>query len=145
MLLPTKIGRYRGQCAEYCGAQHAHMALDVVVESLADFNAWRRGQLAPPPAPKTPLTQAGYQYVTTRQCSVCHNISGTPASGQVAPDLTHVAGRSTLAAGTIPMTPGHLYGWIADPQSVKPGTKMPYLGLSGDELHAVVAYLETLK
>lgn len=145
LLLPTKRGRFRGECAEFCGAQHAHMALDVTVESRAEFDAWRRRQLAPAPAPATPLTLAGYNYVTSRECSVCHNIAGTPASGQVAPDLTHLASRRSIAAGTMPMTRGHLYAWVADPQRVKPGNYMPYIGLEPEELHAVVAYLETLK
>jgi cytochrome c oxidase subunit 2 len=145
LILPTKAGVYRGQCAEYCGAQHAHMSLDVIVHPRAEFYAWRKRQLVPPPAPSSPLTLAGYNYVTTRECSVCHNINGTPASGKVAPDLTHLASRRSIAAGTFPMTRGHLYAWIADPQGPKPGNKMPYVGLETNELHAVVAYLETLK
>lgn len=145
LLKPLNIGLYRGQCAEYCGAQHAHMAIDVTVESRADFDAWRKAQLALPPAPATPLTLAGYTYVTTRECSVCHSISGTPATGQVAPDLTHLASRRSIGAGTFPMDRGHLYGWVADPQSPKPGNHMPYIGLKPNELHSVVAYLETLK
>jgi cytochrome c oxidase subunit II len=88
-LLPTRPGLYRGQCAEFCGAQHAHMALDVTVESDAAFEAWRAHQLAPAPAPATPLAIAGYAYVTGRECSTCHSVAGTPASAQVAPDLTH--------------------------------------------------------
>jgi cytochrome c oxidase subunit 2 len=144
-LLPEKAGIYRGQCAEYCGAQHAHMALDVTVEPRAAFDAWRFRQLAPAPAPTTPLAIAGYNYVTTRECSVCHNISGTPASGQIAPDLTHLASRRSIAAGTYPMDRGHLYAWVADPQGAKPGNHMPYIGLEPQDLHATVAYLETLK
>jgi len=142
---PTKAGIFRGQCAEYCGQQHAHMALDVVVESRESFDAWRRAQLAPAAAPTTPLAKAGYTYVTGKECAACHNITGTPANGQIAPDLTHFASRRSIAAGTLPMTRGHLYGWIADPQGPKPGNKMPYIGLQADELHSVVAYLETLK
>jgi cytochrome c oxidase subunit 2 len=83
--------------------------------------------------------------VTQRECAVCHNITGTSAGGRVGPDLTHFASRRTIAAGTLPMGKGNLYGWVADPQSIKPGTKMPTVGLEPDELHAVVAYLETLK
>jgi cytochrome c oxidase subunit 2 len=144
-LLPTKNGAYRGQCAEFCGAQHAHMALDVTVEPEASFEAWRRHQLAPAPIPVTPLTLAGYNYVTGRECSACHSIAGTPASAQVAPDLTHLASRRTIAAGTFPMTRGHLYAWLADPQGAKPGNKMPVIGLEPRELDAVVAYLGTLR
>jgi len=144
-LLPRKIGLYRGQCAEFCGVQHTQMALDITVESKADFQGWYAAQLKPAQAPATPLELAGYRYVTTRECSSCHNISGTPAGGQVAPDITHFASRRSIAAGTLPMAKGNLYGWIADPQSQKPGSHMPTVGLAPNELHAVVAYLERLK
>lgn len=144
-LVPTRTGRFRGQCAEFCGQQHAHMALDVIVDPPARFDAWRRAQLAPAPAPVTALQQAGLAYVTTRECSACHAIAGTAANGRVAPDLTHVASRTSIGAGTYPMTRGHLYGWIADPQAAKPGNNMPTIGLEPGELHAVVAYLETLR
>jgi cytochrome c oxidase subunit 2 len=142
---PTKVGVYRGQCAEFCGAQHAHMALTVDVQSYPDFIRWWQHQLQPAPAPATPLTQAGYNFVTSRNCGACHNIAGTTANGTVGPDLTHLASRRTIAAGTIPMSRGNLYGWVADPQSLKGGTHMPTIGLEPDQLHAVVAYLETLK
>jgi len=82
---------------------------------------------------------------STRECSACHTITGTPAGGTVGPDLTHFASRRSIGAGTLPMNTGNLYGWIADPQSLKPGNKMPTIGLEPDQLHAVVAYLETLK
>jgi cytochrome c oxidase subunit 2 len=144
-ITPTKVGIYRGQCAEYCGAQHAHMALVVNVDSYGDFLKWWQHQLQPAPAPTTALARAGYAYVTSRQCSSCHAIAGTPASATVGPDLTHLASRRTIAAGTMPMGEGNLYGWIADPQSIKPGSRMPIVGLEPAELHAVVAYLETLK
>lgn len=144
-LLPRKIGTYRGQCAEFCGVQHTHMALDVTVESKADFEQWVAAEQRVAFAPATPLQMAGYRYVTTRECSACHNIGGTPASGKIAPDLTHFASRRSIGAGTLPMSTGNLYGWVADPQSQKPGNHMPTLGLSPDELHSVVAYLEVLK
>jgi len=144
-ILPQKTGTFRGQCAEFCGVQHANMALDVTVESKADFERWVAAQKRPAFAPMTKLQLAGYRYVTTRECSACHNIGGTPATGQIAPDLTHFASRRSIAAGTMPMSTGNLYGWVADPQSQKPGNKMPTIGLSPDELHAVVAYLGTLK
>lgn len=145
ILRPTREGVYRGQCAEFCGLQHARMALDVTVESPQAFAAWQAQQLRPAPPPRTWLQLAGYRYVTTRECASCHAIAGTPASGQVAPDLTHLASRRSIGAGTYPMTRGHLYAWIADPQSAKPGNNMPYVGLEPGELHAVVAYLETLR
>jgi cytochrome c oxidase subunit 2 len=144
-LLPTRIGVYRGQCAEFCGTEHTDMALNVIVESKADFQRWLQWQELPATPPKTPLQLAGYNYFVSGPCSSCHNINGTPAGGQVAPDLTHFASRRTIAAGTLPMTTGNIYGWVADPQSQKPGNRMPTIGLSPDQLHAVVAYLETLK
>ena len=142
---PTKVGIFRGQCAEFCGVQHAHMAFVVDVEPYADFIKWWEHQLEEAPKPATPLALAGYDYVTTRQCAMCHSIAGTPAGGRIGPDLTHLASRRSIAAGTLPMGEGNLYGWVADPQSVKPGAKMPTVDLEPNELHAVVAYLETLK
>jgi cytochrome c oxidase subunit 2 len=121
------------------------MAFDVTVEPLASFEKWWADGLVPARAPATPLEKAGYAYVTTRECSTCHNITGTPATGQVAPDLTHFASRLTIGAGTVPMDRGHLYAWLADPQRIKPGNKMPVIGLEPDELHAVATYLESLK
>ena len=144
-LLARQIGTYRGQCAEFCGVQHAQMALDVTVESKADFERWYSAQLANAKSPTTPLQQAGLRYFTTRECGACHNINGTAAGGQVAPDLTHLASRRSIAAGAMPMNKGNLYGWVADPQSLKPGSHMPTVGLEPAELHALVAYLETLK
>jgi cytochrome c oxidase subunit II len=144
-IVPKKVGIYRGQCAEFCGTQHAHMSLIVNVDSYADFIKWWNHQLQPAPAPSNPLVQAGYNYVTSGPCAACHNIAGTPASGQIAPDLTHLASRRSIAAGTLPMGTGNLYGWVEDPQSIKPGAKMPTIGLEPKQLHAVVAYLGTLK
>jgi cytochrome c oxidase subunit 2 len=144
-IIPTKIGIYRGQCAEFCGTQHALMALAVSVDSYADFLNWRKHQLQPAEPPRTPLVHAGYAYVTQQQCATCHTVSGTSAHGRIGPDLTHLATRRSIAAGTLPMREGNLYGWVANPQAIKPGTKMPALGLEPNELHAVIAYLETLK
>lgn len=142
---PTKVGIYRGQCAEFCGLQHAHMAFDVTVEPKAQFERWWGQSLKPARVPATPLQKAGYDYVTSRECSTCHNITGTPATGQVAPDLTHFASRRSIGAGTYAMTTGHLYAWIADPQGAKPGNKMPVIGLEPGELHAIAAYVGSLK
>jgi cytochrome c oxidase subunit 2 len=144
-IVPQRVGIYRGQCAEFCGAQHAHMALVVDVDSYPDFIKWWDHQLQPAAAPANPLVLAGYRYVTSRQCAMCHNIGGTSANGTVGPDLTHLASRRTIAAGTLPMSEGNLYGWVEDPQSIKAGAHMPTIGLEPDQLHAVVAYLETLK
>lgn len=145
MFTPRRTGLFRGQCAEFCGTQHANMALTVQVESMDDFRRWWAAQLQPAKPPSTPLALAGYQFVTSRQCSACHAISGTSAGGRVGPDLTHVASRRTIAAGALPMGEGNLYGWIADPQSQKPGTKMPTIPMNPQQLHGVVAYLERLK
>jgi len=144
-ITPRQVGIFRGQCAEYCGAQHAKMALIVDVDSYGDFLKWWQHQLQSAPAPTSALTQAGYNFVTSRNCSACHAIAGTPASGTVGPDLTHLASRRSLAAGSMPMSEGNLYGWVADPQSLKPGNHMPTVGLEPDQLRAVVAYLESLK
>jgi cytochrome c oxidase subunit 2 len=144
-IVPQKIGIYRGQCAEFCGVQHAHMALVVNVDSYADFIKWWDHQLQPAAVPNNPLTLAGYGYVTQGQCSTCHAIGGTPASATVGPDLTHFASRRSIAAGTMPMSTGNIYGWVEDPQSIKPGNHMPTIGMEPKDLHAVVAYLETLK
>lgn len=144
-ITPTKVGLYRAQCAEFCGTQHANMALVVQVDSQSDFVKWWEHQLQPAPVPTTPLAVAGYGYFRTRQCALCHAIAGTPAGGTVGPDLTHFASRRTIAAGALPMSGGNLYGWVANPQAIKQGTKMPAVGLEPNELHSVVAYLETLK
>jgi cytochrome c oxidase subunit 2 len=146
-LRPTHPGPYRAQCAEFCGIQHARMALDVTVESPAAFSAWRAAQLAPPPPPPpdAALARAGQSFVTTLQCASCHAIAGTPASGQVGPDLSHVASRRSIAAGTLPMNHANLAAWIADPQRFKPGTNMPAVPLDAEQLEAVTAYLETLR
>ena len=142
---PLIAGRYRGQCAEFCGIQHAHMALDVVVEPPAAFAAWQQAQALIPPQPSSPQTQAGLAVFTGRQCASCHTIAGTPASGQAAPDLSHIASRAWIGAGALPMTRANLSAWIADPQAAKPGNNMPAIPLSPAELNAVTAYLETLR
>ena len=142
---PKTVGKFRGQCAEFCGIQHAHMAIDVTVEPRDKFDKWWATSLQPARAPTTALQKAGYDYVTTRECSTCHTITGTPAAGLVAPDLTHVASRTSIGAGTYPMNRGHLYAWIADPQGAKPGNKMPVIGLEPEELRAVTEYVASLK
>ena len=144
-LWPKKVGLFRGQCAEFCGLQHAHMALDVTVESEADFHNWLNAQQQPAQSPQSPAELAGFRYVTSRACASCHNISGTPAGGNVAPDLTHFASRRSIAAGTLPMSEANVRNWIADPQAAKPGSQMPKIPMRPDEINAVTAYLERLK
>ncbi|HWF75842.1 MAG TPA: cytochrome c oxidase subunit II [Caulobacteraceae bacterium] len=137
-------GLYRGQCTEYCGAQHAHMAVYAIADAPAAFEAWRQAQLAPAPAPVAPQAIAGAQ-VFQAHCSACHAVRGTEAAGIVGPDLTHLMSRQTLAAGALPNGEASLAGWVSNPQAIKPEAKMPATNLSGPELNAVVAYLETLK
>ena len=144
-LQADKAGVFRGQCAEYCGAQHAHMALVVVAESSDDFERWVVGQRQPAPNPSSPEQSKGLNIVERGPCALCHTVRGTSAGARTAPDLTHFASRSTIGAGTIPNTPGYLAGWISDPQHVKPGNRMPATGLAGEDLQAVLAYLGSLK
>jgi cytochrome c oxidase subunit II len=143
-LLPTRTGVYRAQCAEFCGLQHTRMALDVTVQSPGDFAAWYEAQLKPPAAPVGEAAGQGFALFQTRQCASCHMVAGTPASGMVAPDLTHFASRKTIAAGTLANTHRNRLRWIEDPQAPKPGNYMPKVPLAPDELNAIVAYLETL-
>ncbi|MDB5856973.1 MAG: cytochrome c oxidase, subunit [Ramlibacter sp.] len=138
-------GLYRGQCAEFCGYQHAFMAFEVHAQPQAEYDAWRQQQLAPAAEPADMNAQRGKQLFQSVSCALCHSIQGTLAQGRHAPDLTHLAGRRTLAAGTLPNTPASLASWIADPQKLKPGVNMPATPLSGEDLGAIVAYLGTLK
>jgi cytochrome c oxidase subunit 2 len=139
-----KSGIYRGQCSEYCGQEHAHMAIKLIADPPDKFKQWWADQLQPAAAPTGKQEKAGEQQVLIR-CGICHTVRGTPAGGQVGPDLTHLMSRTTIAANTLPNTPGYLSGWIADPQHVKPGNRMPRLGLSGSDLAAIRSYLLTLK
>jgi cytochrome c oxidase subunit 2 len=136
-------GRYRGQCAEFCGLQHARMAFFVTADSPADFKAWREGQLTAP-ALLTPGAVADGAALFAARCASCHAVSGTPAGGIVGPDLSHLLSRATLAAGTIPNDTAHLDAWIADPAAIKPGVLMPKVPLTAAERSQVVAYLQSL-
>jgi len=138
-------GRYRGQCAEFCGLQHAKMALLVVAEPRPDFDAWRDAQLAAAAEPQDDEARRGRDVFQSKPCMMCHQIRGTSAGGRTGPELTHIGSRETIAAGALPMTRGALAAWIADPQTIKPGTNMPRVDLDADELNALVAYLEGLK
>lgn len=138
-------GVYRGQCAEYCGLQHAKMALFVIAEPPDEFERWLDRQRTPAPEPIDARTRKGREVFLAGSCSMCHNITGTMATGQVGPDLTHLAGRMTIAAGTLPNTRGHLAEWILHPQRIKPGTKMPANALEPEDLQALLTYLETLR
>jgi cytochrome c oxidase subunit II len=142
--IAEKPGIYRGQCAEFCGLQHAHMGLTVVAEPRATFDAWRLSQLTPAAPPKQ-IVQDGLKVFLARGCSLCHAIRGTDAGGRMAPDLTHIASRRTLAAGALDMSTDQLSRWIADPQAIKPGTKMPSIDLNPNELDAVTSYVGSLR
>jgi cytochrome c oxidase subunit 2 len=139
-----RAGTYRGQCAEYCGAEHARMALAVVAEPPARFGAWLEHQRAPARTPTDPDQAAGAEVFATQPCATCHAVAGTPAHGRLGPDLTHLASRRTIAAGTLPNSRGNLAGWVADPQSLKPGALMPRVTLTPTELQVLVSYLQSL-
>jgi cytochrome c oxidase subunit II len=139
-----KAGTYLGQCTEYCGKQHAHMALRVIADPANQFASWRNNQLTAAATPASGSEVAKGEVVFESRCGGCHRVRGTLAGGALGPDLTHLMTRQTIAAGTIPNKPGYLSAWIADPQSIKPGTQMPALGLSGPELQAVRTFLQTL-
>lgn len=138
-------GVYRGRCAEFCGLQHARMDFRVIAVSPDRFAVWYEGQLRPARVPTTVEEVAGREIFLSRGCVLCHTIRGTPAGSRVGPDLTHLASRSRLAAGTLPNTRGHLAGWVLDAQGIKPGARMPPNQLAPDELRALLAYLESLR
>ena len=145
LLYANRAGVYRGQCAEYCGLQHAHMSMLVFAQPKAQFRAWLSKQATPAAAPATSLERQGEQIFLDGPCSSCHTIGGTAATGYLGPDLTHLASRTTLAGVTIPNTRSYLARWIVDSQHYKPGNEMPDLHLTGAQLHALVAYLEGLR
>jgi cytochrome c oxidase subunit II len=141
LLYADRPGTYLGQCAEFCGLQHAHMEVVVIAEARARFERWLRTQGEPASSSRGP----GLQLFMAKGCANCHEIRGTEARSHVGPDLTHVASRTTLAAGTIPNDRAHLREWLRDPQQPKPGAKMPQLPLARGDLDALVHYLEGLK
>jgi cytochrome c oxidase subunit 2 len=145
LLEADRPGRYRGQCSEFCGLQHAHMAVAVVAEPAARFDTWLANAARPARRPTTPAERRGEQTFVSQACSGCHQIRGTNVRGQIGPDLTHVASRQTLAALTIRNDRELLRGWITDPQHYKPGARMPALALSGSQVNDLVAYLDSLR
>ena len=150
-LQADRAGVWRGQCAEFCGVQHGKMAIVVVAEPKEQFERWRAAQQAS----ATSVTLLDSAQATAQLadrdvflrsgCVLCHAVRGTSAGGRAGPDLTHIATRLTLAAGTLPNNTGNLYGWIADPQSHKPGSAMPAVPMTAVELHAIARYLGSLK
>jgi cytochrome c oxidase subunit 2 len=144
-LRAERPGIYRGQCAEYCGLQHSHMATFIVAEPEADFQRWAEAQKKEAAEPTDTEIEAGKAVFLAKPCAACHTIRGTEATGSSGPDLTHIGSRQTIAAGLFETTRGSLAAWIADPQTLKPGNNMPLVPLASDELRQVSAYLASLK
>ena len=138
-------GVWRGQCAEFCGMQHAKMAFVVVADSPAAFAEWLAKERLPAAEPTDSAGREARAIFLSSGCVACHTVRGTTAQASAGPDLTHVASRKTLAAGELPNTRGNLFGWIANPQALKPGTRMPALPLTRDQLHAITNYIGSLQ
>ncbi len=146
VLQADRAGRFRGECYEFCGLQHAHMGMYVVAEPEPAFRTWLANMARDARPPRTQMERSGREAFLAEACSSCHRIRGTAAQARVGPDLTHLATRETIAAATLPNERGDLAAWIVDPQHDKPGARMPGGVLpSGEEVQAVVAYLESLK
>jgi cytochrome c oxidase subunit 2 len=140
---PDKPGMYVGQCAQFCGVEHAKMLLRVYVQTSEDFAAWVKNQQQP--AVQDPAVAEGRHLFESQSCVSCHVVRGTAAQGKFGPDLTHFMSRDTLASGAADNTPANLKLWIKDPDYVKPGSLMPAMQLSDDQIDKIVAYLDTLK
>jgi cytochrome c oxidase subunit 2 len=138
-------GDYRGMCAEYCGEQHAKMRFVVIAHPPDEFAAWTAQQQQPAAQPTDELLLRGQQVFLSSACVYCHAINGTNANSRFGPDLTHLASRRTLAAGALENNPGNLAGWILNPQTLKPGNKMPPVVIPSEDLQALLAYLESLE
>jgi len=140
---PSETGLYLGQCSQYCGTQHALMLLRVYVQTREEFDRWIQQQSRP--AQLSDTISEGRKVFERTACVNCHTVAGTPASGRFGPDLTHLMSRDTIASGAASNDTAHLRGWIQDPDAIKPGSKMPAMGLNDQELDAVTTYLETLR
>jgi cytochrome c oxidase subunit II len=145
LLYADEPGRYRGQCAEFCGLQHAHMAMYLFADPPGRFRSWLRNMERPRRAPATTGERSGERVFLDNQCASCHTIRGTPARGDIGPDLTHLQSRTTLAGLTIPNNRVYLASWVRNPQHIKPGNKMPSLNLSRPEREKLLDYLESLR
>jgi cytochrome c oxidase subunit 2 len=143
--LADTAGVYRGQCAEFCGRQHAKMAFYVIAQTPAAFAAWRSATARPHGPPPDSIAAQGARVFFSSGCAACHAIAGTAARGTKGPTLTHLASRGTIAAGTLPNSRANLTAWVIDPSALKPGALMPSIPLYGDELQALIAYLESLR
>lgn len=144
VLQADRPGVYRGQCAEFCGLQHAKMAFLVIAQPPEEYQQWALQQQRSAREPVTPEQTRGMEVFVSSQCMVCHTIRGTTARGATGPDLTHLASRRTIGAATLPNRRGHLGGWILDPHSVKAGVRMPPNQFESDDFHALLSYLESL-
>ena len=145
-LEPTQAGSYRGQCAEFCGAAHALMAFEVLTMEPADFTDWLKHEAGPAQQPEGELARRGAEVFAAQGCGACHTIRGTPAVGQVGPDLTHVGGRLSLGAGTLSPTLENFADWIDHTGDIKPEVEMPaYDGLPPGDLHALATFLKGLR
>jgi cytochrome c oxidase subunit 2 len=140
---PHTPGTYVGQCAEYCGTQHAWMLLEVIVHPREEFDRWVAAQQAA--AREDAAVREGRELFLSLSCINCHTVRGTPANGLFGPDLTHLMSRRTLGAGVVRNTPEALQAWVDDPAAMKPGVLMPAMKLSNDELNKLTAYLVTLR
>lgn len=140
-----KPGVFWGQCAEFCGYQHAKMRFTVVAETPEDFKSWYQAQQQAPAPPADEMQKRGQQIFTTSVCAQCHTVQGTGTNGRVGPNLTHIASRPYIAAGSLQNTGDHLKQWIADPQAIKPGIRMPMNQYTDEDMQALVTYLESLK
>lgn len=145
VLVADKNGEYWGECAEFCGTQHAKMQLMLIVQTEREFAAWLKDQQAVPDPPEEELALEGRDIFLGSACVYCHNIEGTNASSDLGPDLTHVMSRRTIGAGIRENTLGNMAGWIVDAQAIKPGNRMPPMDLNSEELSALLAYLKTLE
>lgn len=137
-------GVYRGQCGEYCGTQHANMAFEVIAHPPVEFKAWLAAQSAPRSEPGASSLERGRKVFLAAGCKQCHAVQGTSV-GNAGPDLTNLGSRRMIGGALLPNTRGNLAGWLADPQAIKPGVKMPRTYLEADDLQALVSYLESLK
>jgi cytochrome c oxidase subunit II len=138
-------GMYDGQCAEFCGYEHAKMRLYVIADEPGKFESWLVASRKPAAEPVDDVRRMGQHVFLSSTCVMCHTITGTPAGARLGPDLTHIASRNSLAAGSLPNMPGHLAGWIVDPQRIKPGVHMPQNNLRPQDLQALLEYLESLQ
>lgn len=145
VLQADRVGVYRGQCAEYCGAQHALMAFDVIVTERAEFDAWLARMAEPVAEPATAEHRRGRELFLASGCGSCHAVRGV-ADGQRGPDLTNLGSRLSLGAAAFPNNIGTIAGWIVAPQALKPGNRMPaFAHVTGDELLALAGWLESLR